>query len=557
MQHNSLTDRMSFPPRSHHQVSTAAFVLLLAAYVGWMLSLPAWPSQDGPVHLYYTHVLGTLFSGSSPVYKPYLFIKHLLPPYAVYYYTLLALSHVVSLLTADRLIICVYMISFALGFRYAARAIGPGYRWTSLLGCLLLLNWALGMGFANYCLSLSFALWAIGLWLRLTDAAQPKRRIVFLVLLVLITLSHPVPLLIVLAFAGLDLLCRYLAVSKQERTLSLRRSFKNLLTLVGGALCLVYVKAFTVAHPLAQRTPAKGSALHQIALRAGQIAAAKSLALLYGHWWQVSVYRAGLVLLLLLPACLGLWQFRRGRHLAGWAAADTCSVFLILLAVALPFLPSDLSGAYYFSERLTILLWILALFAASAWRPAVQPRSPFRNPELLAGACALAFTLLLLHLADVSLRPIAQQRSLLAAKELPLGNRRVLVLDGDDPPAGFDRIGPAWNAYEWDTVALLRRNDGVLDNAPWLDSPIIPLAPTPALPGAALPRLLANSPFELRKALGGSPGLQREVLPGITAVLFSPVTTNITKTAAKALPPGWTCSAPGPAGYRLCTLPGQ
>ena len=549
------------------RASTVTFFVLLAGYAGWMLSLPAWPSQDGPVHLYYTHVLDTLFAKSSTVYQPYLFIKHLLPPYAVYYYTLLVLSHFVSLLTADRLVVCGYMVSFALGFRFAAKATGPGYRWTSPLACGLLLNWSLGMGFVNYCLSLSFALWAMGLWLRFTDAPQWGKRLTFLGLLVLITLSHPVPLLIVLAFGGLDLLCRYaFAGGREHRQAVLRGSAPNLLTLGCGALCLAYVKAFTVANPLAQRTAVRGGPLHQIARRIAQIATAKALGLLYGHWWQVLAYRAGLVLLLIVPGALALLQFRRNRRGGGWTGADTCSVSLVLLAVALPLLPSDLSGAYFFSERLTVMLWILALLAASGWRPAADPSpastasgapasSPGERVVFVACVCALGFSALLLHLANICLRPLAEQQRLLSSTVLPLGARRTLVLDGDDPPRGFKHIAPSWNAFEWNTVALLRRNEGVLENAPWLDSPIIPLAPAAALRGAFLPRLLANSPFELRSAAGASPSQQPAVLPGVDAVLFSPVTAGLSVDARRAIPATWSCTAPGPPGFRLCTPP--
>ena len=546
--------------KTPRRASTIAFFLLLAAYVGWMLSLPAWPSQDGPMHLYYTRVLDTLFSGSTPVYTPFLYIKHLLPPYAVYYYTLLLFSHAVPLVTADRLVICLYLVAFATGFRYAASAVGPGASRTSPLACVLLLNWSLGMGFANFCLSLSFALWAIGLWLRFTSSPQLGRRVLFLLLLVLITLSHPVPLLIVLVFAGLDLLCRYVfAASLGTRPLFLRQNLRNILTLAAGALCLLYVKAFTVAHPLQQRTAAHGSVAHQILLRAARIASAKSVGLLYGHWWQVLLYRAGLVVLLLVPAVLAAVQFRRSRRDARWTPACTCFVFLLLLVVALPLLPSDFSGAYYFSERLTILLWILALLAASAWEPASpELSSPEPGPaepraEIAAIVFAAALSALLLHLADTSLRPLAARDRLLSETALPeIAGHRALVLAGPFTDPAFGRIAPAWNPFLWDTVALLRRNNAILENAPWLDSPIIPLAPTPALSGAWLARMLANSSSELTPALEHSPSLQRTFLGGSDLIFFSPIQPGQIPSLKPFLAPPWTCSQLPNLTVQLC-----
>jgi hypothetical protein len=169
-----------------------ATILLVLAYIVWILSLPAWPSQDGPVHLYYVHVMRELLSHHATVYSRYYTIKHVLPPYALYYYALLALSKFCSLLLADRLVLCVYLILFVFGFRYLARAVGPSADLSTLLALLLALNWSAGMGFLNHCLSLALVFWAIGLWLRFTER-RPGARLVFLLIVAAITLTHPVP----------------------------------------------------------------------------------------------------------------------------------------------------------------------------------------------------------------------------------------------------------------------------------------------------------------------------------------------------------------------------
>ena len=122
-----------------------AILLVAAAYVVWFLCIPAWPSQDGPMHLYYTHILGQLLSHQPTVYARFYVVKHLLPPYALYYYSLLALSKGVPLLLADRLILCAYALSFIFGFRFLARALGPCADEMTLLASLLLLNWPLGI----------------------------------------------------------------------------------------------------------------------------------------------------------------------------------------------------------------------------------------------------------------------------------------------------------------------------------------------------------------------------------------------------------------------------
>ena len=552
------------------RASTAVLLLVLAAHLLWMLSMPAWPSQDGPVHLYYTRVLGLLFSHQASAYRGYFFVKHLLPPYAVYYYTLLFLSHFVSLLTADRLVICGYFISFVFGFRYAARAIGPNADVTSCLASLLLLNWALGMGFANYCLSLSFALWAIGLWLRLGAELQLGKRIAFVALLALITLSHPVPLLIVLAFAGLDLLCRFFFSrdpSQPARTQHFRLGW---LTIACGSLCLLYVRAFTVAHPLQQRTEVKNSFTQEVLRRGKDILITKNVEILYGHWWEVEVYRLCLAAIILAGAGFALLQWRQNRASRRWAAGDSMTVFAVILLFALLLLPSDLSGAYYFNERLHILLWITFLLAGSAWRPAADGHSTgdtvhagsasgavgstgSRHAEL-AGAFAIAFTLgsavLLLHIADSTLRPFARHDYLMAHTDLPLRGQMAVVLDSGHVRR-YVYAGPPWDPYYWDTVALLRHNDVIMENAPWLDSPIIPLAPTGALPGVVLSPQLANSPIFLAAALGSTPSLRNTLVDRADVVLFSPVHDEDRIAMPVSLGSNWSCKHED--GYRLCT----
>lgn len=541
--------------------------LLLAAYLIWLLSMPAWPSQDGPVHLYYARVLGALFSSAPSPFRPYFFIKHLLPPYALYYYALLFFSNFVPLLTADRLVICGYLISFVLGFRYAAQAIGRNAHATTLLASLLVLNWALGMGFANFCLSLSFAFWAIGLWLRMGSGRALGKRIGFLALLLVIMLTHPVPLLLVLAFCGLDLGCRYMASRQNWQHLERRELRAGVLTLLLGSLYILYVKAFTVAHPLEQRTPVVGTLSQHLVRRIKDLLIVKNVEILYGHWWQVQLYRTALGVILLVAAVLAIHQWRRNRAARVWSAGDSMTVYAGCFLVIMPFLPSDMSGAYYFFERLNIMLWLTTLLAASGWSPeqaAVRAGAPARESGrgsadrvfLLANRGIAAFavlgTVLLLHALEKTLRPFAERDYKLAQTELPLRGQLAMVLDGDQERK-YLWAGPPWDPYYWDTVALLRHNDGIMVNAPWLDSPIIPLAETKIIPGAVLSPLLANSPLMLGYRLKDTPDLRTQVLARTDVALFSPSGNGGRSAVPAMLGPGWVCDSPSGAGYRFCT----
>jgi hypothetical protein len=57
-------------------------LLLVAAYCGWILSLPLFPMQDGPVHLYLAQVLGDVVAHKPSVYAGFYSVPRLLTPYS-------------------------------------------------------------------------------------------------------------------------------------------------------------------------------------------------------------------------------------------------------------------------------------------------------------------------------------------------------------------------------------------------------------------------------------------------------------------------------------------
>ncbi len=501
-------------------VERLATLLLLAVYVVWVLSLPAWPSQDGPVHLYYTHVLGQLLGHSGGAYTQFFYIKHLLPPYALYYYLLLVLSHAVSLLLADRLVICAYLVLFLTGFHALARALGPSGRAAdraTLLATVLLLNWPLGMGFVNYCLSLALSLWALAVWFRRPAGTPLRRGIAFLWLVVLITLAHPVPLLLVLGMCALDLLSRPFRSDRVDAPLR-----SDLLTLAFAALPLLYVHAFAASHLLAQRTAETGP-LQRASSRFAGYVQGKSLSLLFGHSLGVDLYRAALFGTLLLALGLAGAQLRLSLRQRRLTAADLFLLAALFLLITLPWLPSDISGAYYFPERLILLIWVFALLAAAGWQ--TTPVAHKRIPAFWLTAALLLFVAAancaLLISADAALRPIALQAQALEHTSTLHPGELVLSLESTTlPPA--KRTAPSWNPNYWMAVHAVRSRDAILANAPWLDSSIIPLAAQPALPAAQLPPQIANSPHALSVLLGAEPDLRSRLLTSVGAVSFNP-----------------------------------
>ncbi|HEX4154157.1 MAG TPA: hypothetical protein VHY48_00965 [Acidobacteriaceae bacterium] len=507
---------MTAPEPTHRRLTPEllATLLIVLAYILWLLSMPAWPSQDGPVHLYYTHVFGALLSHHPTPYAHFYTIKHLLPPYALYYYALLALSHVTSLLLADRLILCIYVISFVFGFRYLARALGPSADLTTLLATLLLLNWSLGMGFVNFCLSLSIVFWALGLWLRFAGRPALPQRIVFVLLAILAMFTHPVPLLALLGLAALALILRFLRDRRATHTLP-PFFLRDLLTLIAAALTLGYVKLFTNSHPLAQTAVTASSAsrsfLSQLAHNIVDYAAEKGLAFLSGPGVELRLYRIVLLIAIVLPLALAARQRLRNRRQHLWTASDTTLVLGILAILVLPFIPHDLNGSHFFADRLLLLVWLLPIFAATGY----TIRSPRARASLLL--FVLLAQLLILSAANAKLRPVAESIARLDNAPQPIASTPgTLGLLLEDPRPSAPPPGLAFNPFLWAAANAFRHDNTILANTPWLDLAIIPLGAAPALPAANLPPAALEFPAILRSDLEADPAQRAQLLHSVS-----------------------------------------
>jgi len=532
------------------RLELAAICVIVAAYVIWLLLLPAFPTEDGPIHLYYTHVLKALLSGHASVYTGFYRVKHLLPPYALYYYALLGLSYFVPLLMADKIIVCAYFVSFVFGFRYLARAVGVNADAMTLFASLLLLNWPLGMGFVNFCLSLSSAFWAVGLWLRFAGRAGGVQRILFVGLAVAAMFTHPVPLLMMLGAAGLEFLVRIIRHSKTWRTLP--HLGADALTLFAAACTLGYVKLFTNSSPLHQTAlDEQGrTGLALVANNAMTYAEEKGVAFLLGPGAGLRTYRVILLLALIVPLAIAVWQItknRRGRH---WTLAEAVLVVAAASLLLLPFIPHDLNGSHFFAERLLFVVWILPMFAASGGLK-------FSRATRLSGiGFVLVSQAITLFLANAKLRPVAD---LIAAADRGPGQvaakRGELGLVLEDGRRASPPPGLGFNPLLWGAVDVVRHDDAVMVNAPWLDLAIIPLGAGPNLPVDGLKPSELEFPSILRNDLMTEPEVRHRLLSSVSFVLIQQAYRSPAQTVDPLLAAGngrWDCQTPELGWVRVC-----
>ena len=232
------------------RVAELMFWLLAISYVSFLLSLGVFPSEDAPVHLYYADVLKDLMTGGNS-YGHYFTVRHWLPPYALIYYLFIALDAFVSHLAADRLFVCLYTIILACGFRYLLRVLNPRSTAMSVLIFPFVFNKFLYLGFYNFVLGIALALILCAYWLRDPMRLKGWRRCWFLVLVVSILLTHPVPLLVAYLVMGLHLFTLVITTARkqpgawsQRLGLAIRQCGTAIVSLVLACVAALYVLLF-------------------------------------------------------------------------------------------------------------------------------------------------------------------------------------------------------------------------------------------------------------------------------------------------------------------------
>jgi hypothetical protein len=436
--------------------SSILFAGLVFGFCAWALSLPLFPTQDGPMHKYYVHALASLLSGA-PSYHAYL-IRHPFPPYATHYALLLGLTRLFSYDLAEKFLICIVFVCTAYGFRYCARTLGPSGDWLSLCMVPLVLHWSVVMGFLNYSLAVAFFFLAAGLWCR-------GRWLFFVMACFLLALTHPIPLLLLIVFCSLDLVIRLV----QSRV-----SFKEYRWLFFGlaAACLSFLYPLASVDRSRSVSNLRGTALHKDALISGLALFGISPFDTRAKNLFINCYRLGLYAMLfgcLALAATGLLRRWRTRELR---PSDSMLILAVAILVAIPILPPAMNGSDFFAQRLMILPWLAVLAAASGY---AAPRHLARIAPLFA----IALTLTTLVPAEIFFRPVAHQLFALEHQPLPQNTEGLAILDPAMLKAVRTQHELGFNPYLWSGVLPFLHADDVLLNSPFMDQKITPLMPAP------------------------------------------------------------------------------
>ena len=442
-------------------------LVFAACTVAMILSLPLFPSHDGPVHLYYVEVVKGLLTHSGP-YAQEFAIKSYLTPYALEYYSLLALETVFPPLLSEKLLICGYVLVFILGFRYLVGSVtaAPGL-WT-LAGAPFCLNAYVFLGFLNYALGCALALVLCGCWLRWRQDLSPRRLALLAGGFVLILLTHPVPALVFLVFAGLHMLVTFLHEWAGD-TGSRQGLLHNWLRPAGflavmGAIAGAWVLRFTGGpHPGSAALTEPPETLLRLVTAELKF---WTLAPLTG-----AIYRACLILVAASAAIAlvtGLWKRRKWPGPAVSSLAGLGAMCLIASIAA----PGTINGSAFFRERFSIY-WVMCLIVVAA---AVKPP---RWCAVVLGVIALAATSAVVFFQWSYLSGTARElASAVDAPPVEPGSLGVVI--ADEIRSSYK--GAVGDPFAWGSAHFFRTSKAILSNAPWTDLEIIMLRPRHVYP---------------------------------------------------------------------------
>lgn len=452
------------------RLSLLCFLVILGVLCAWVLSLPVFPTQDGPMHRYYVHALDSLLQhhGTYNVYR----IRHPFPPYATQYGSLIALHRLVSYDMAEKLYTCLVLICLAVGLRFTAEGVGPAGRWVSLLFAPVLFSWPLLMGFYNYTLGIGLFMLCMGFWQRLPRRQGWRHLVGFVLVLLLMAVTHPIPMILLIAFCGFDLL---LSAVLRPRDTSVSHWFAQrrlqpvalLLTFLVLCYPLLAVDSSKTQHTLSLIRFNREFFTTSLLLTGISPYNSRSL----DPW--IDGYRLCLYAILVGAVWAGAGAARNAIRERRPSLGLTALIGTVVLAPSVCFLPNEVNGSWYFSTRLIPVLWIGALLAASA----APLATPFKQRLLaLAGVVACIFTL---APAQKFLRPAAL--AVHAAEQIPVptGAPGALLLgvDWSEELRFHDQL--AFDPYKWGGVLPFVREDLVALDTPWLDQKISPLEAIP------------------------------------------------------------------------------
>ena len=187
----------SLPWHRRTVAADSAYLVLVGIYLLPIWWFPYFPTQDGPAHIANAFLLKNF--ADLPRIAEFFTINLSAFPNWFSHLFLAGAMYLVAPLTAEKLLLSVYVLTFAGGLRYLATAIhGRDAPAVYFLGMLFIYNYSLHLGFYNFGIGLGLYFFALGFWWRHRDAMTLGRYAALNALFLVMYFVHLVPLMMAL-----------------------------------------------------------------------------------------------------------------------------------------------------------------------------------------------------------------------------------------------------------------------------------------------------------------------------------------------------------------------
>ncbi len=440
-------------------VCDRVYLACLCSLVVLILALPVFPSGDGSVHLYYSHVVGKLLSAPGSYGHEYQ-LRRIAGPYSLQYIFQGSMERVVGANMAEKLFVVTILLNLGLGFRFLARQLGGNSSIASMWALSLLPTWTLATGFMNYSLAIGFAVWALGCWQSLKNGTSVAKAAWFSVLAIALVFSHPLPLLLLICMISMDL------ISIVVNRLLNNKAFPEQIILL-MVNYLVSCVAFGVPISISDKSRVAGEAKN-LGFHFGVLIhflQANTVTIIGKDHSSLTIYHnlfrilLGTLLFITVARLLGYWRS------AEFFETNNLAISAVLLIAVTLCLPISLNGGYYVPERMWGLLWLILLAATAKWKVSEKWRS------LLSMASILFF---LFTLGEAAVALYRSSRTVQSIDAVVLPSDALGIYLAADSTNQYPN-GLSWGVYGWSGARAFEHSEAILLNSPWLDITISPL----------------------------------------------------------------------------------
>ena len=181
-----------------------AFAALLLLHLVPIWAFDYFPSQDGLSHLYNATIIRNYTREEFAVYREFYNLQHTFGVNWLIHLVLAGLMELMSILTAEKILLTGYALLFMLSLRYAVLSVNETSLAIAFLGFPLIYNRSLHMGFYSFIFGLVVFLFCIGHWVRRNQDIGCNRTVIpLLVISLLLYLTHMISLIMAIAVIGI------------------------------------------------------------------------------------------------------------------------------------------------------------------------------------------------------------------------------------------------------------------------------------------------------------------------------------------------------------------